>query len=157
MEKLERIEHEGKIYAIIIRSEHEVDGVKFYTPEDYPFQMGVHLREKGEEIEAHIHNPTPRTITTTQEMIHVDYGTLGVDFYDAFAYAAWVGKRLPTGDEWELAARGQTKNLVPIIQVFEITSKIACMYRVSQKLRHVKSPGVCCPPGPAKYRRDTSN
>jgi len=42
-----------------------------------------------------------------------NYPVTWVGYEDAMAYADWAGKRLPTEDEWQLAAQGTDKRLWP--------------------------------------------
>ncbi len=53
--------------------------------------------------------------------ISLDTPVFSVDWYDAYAFAKWSGRRLPTEQEWEKAARGKNGNLYAWGNTFDAT------------------------------------
>ena len=77
----EKIELDGKIIAIIIRSNFTKNGIEFFTPNDFSQQLGYMKRGKDYHIEPHIHNSLSREVMLTQEVLFIKSGKVRVDFY----------------------------------------------------------------------------
>jgi len=82
MPTMEKVTAGGKVLALLIRSSVKVDKTEFFSPQDYPLQVGIHRRNEGDEFAPHIHKPVERTIHTTQEMLYVKMGKIRIVFID---------------------------------------------------------------------------
>lgn len=72
----------GLTMAYIIRYRFSDHGVRFLTPNSYSQQVAYMKHPSGKIIEAHEHNPVPREVYYTQEVLFMKKGRLRVDFYD---------------------------------------------------------------------------
>jgi len=79
---VEKITHETRLLAIILRADTSVEGVKFYTSDDSAQQIGTMAWPEGHIIIPHVHRLVERTISQTQEVLVIQKGKVRVDFYD---------------------------------------------------------------------------
>jgi hypothetical protein len=82
MTGIERIEHEGVIFAEIIWAGVEVEQTTFFSPPESSFQFGLLAHEAGFVEPAHYHQPTRRQIDDLQQMFVVQRGVVAVKLYD---------------------------------------------------------------------------
>ena len=78
---VERVEWQGNPLAIIIRKEFEPETTTFFTPKDYPLQLGIVKLDRGGVIKPHIHRRSEKIIHEVHEALHLQYGKIQVDFY----------------------------------------------------------------------------
>ena len=57
-------------------------GIHFFTPQELSQQVAYMRHPEGKRIQPHFHNPLPREVVYTQEVLFIKKGKLRVDFYD---------------------------------------------------------------------------
>jgi mannose-6-phosphate isomerase-like protein (cupin superfamily) len=80
---VEYIEVEGMLCATIVRAGFREPGIKFFTVDELSQQLAFMRHPTGKRIVPHVHNPVPREVQFTQEVLFIRKGRLRVDFYDA--------------------------------------------------------------------------
>lgn len=116
---VEYILNHKETMAIIIRKNHQVEGIEFLTPDEYSQQIACMHHPKGKKIEAHIHNEVHRNIRFTQEVLVIQRGKLRVDFYDT-EQNYLKSSILETGDIILLVSGGHGFEVIEEIEMVEI-------------------------------------
>lgn len=122
---IEKIFHQNQLLSIIIRAKYSKEGIAFFTPDDFPQQLGYMNREKGYEIEPHVHNLVERNITLTQEVLFIKSGKVRVDYYDDDR--VYLKSRIvQTGDVVLLAAGGHGFKMIEKSEIIEVKQGPYC-------------------------------
>ncbi len=116
---VENVKHGDQFFAIIIRNEFREKGIHFFTPGEYSQQLAYMNHPAGKVIDPHVHNPVPREVTFTQEVLFLRRGKLRVDFYDDGR--TFVESRiLEEGDVILLASGGHGFEALEEIEMIEV-------------------------------------
>ncbi len=116
---MEEILHGNQIIAIIVRSDFNSPGIHFFTPNNFSQQLAYMHHPEGKIIDPHTHNPVPREVLYTQEVLFLKRGRLRVDFYDD-SQNYLESKILAAGDVLLLAAGGHGFEALEEIEMFEV-------------------------------------
>jgi mannose-6-phosphate isomerase-like protein (cupin superfamily) len=116
---VETLEHGGELLAIIVRRDFCDPGVHFFTSGDLSQQLAYMRHPRGKVIEPHVHNPVPREVHYTQEVLFIKKGKLRVDFYDN--HQNYLQSRvLDVGDVILLATAGHGFEVLEDLEMFEV-------------------------------------
>jgi hypothetical protein len=118
-QNVERVEHDGRVIAIIIRAGFRKDGIEFFTPGEFSQQLAYMCRPAGYRIAPHTHNEVHRDVALTQEVLFVRSGKVKIDFYDADRKPL-TNRTVAAGDVILLAAGGHGFTMLEPTELIEV-------------------------------------
>ena len=118
-EAYEEIKHNGKLIAIIMRSNYTSDKVVFFSPPDFSQQLGYLSHKKGSIIKSHIHRKIDRKVILTQEVLFIKKGRILVNLY-AEDKKHIASRELSTDDVIFLCSGGHGFKALEDIEMIEV-------------------------------------
>jgi len=116
---VEKVEYEGKTFALILRSHEQPNGVNFITSQDNPLQLGILKHLGGNKIKPHVHLNSSRTVSSVQEILHIEYGEVEAIFYNINGIE--LGSvRLYEGDTILLLFGGHAFSIIKDSKILEV-------------------------------------
>lgn len=115
----EIIRDKRKILAIIIRKKIKTQDVSFFSPKNFPLQIGFHNRPKNTFIKPHFHPPHNFFIKSNQEVLFVLSGKIKISLYNKQKKLI-AQKILFSGDSILLANGGHAVKFLANSKIFEV-------------------------------------
>jgi hypothetical protein len=117
---LETIAYAGYTLAVILQASFSGEGIHFFTPDSFSQQLGYMKRPSGYAIAPHDHNPVPRTIEWTQEVLFIKSGRVRLDLYAPGSREYIESRILSTGDVTLLAHGGHGLVMLEESEIIEV-------------------------------------
>jgi mannose-6-phosphate isomerase-like protein (cupin superfamily) len=116
---IEKIERDGELLCLIVRSDFHKEGISFFTPNELSQQLAFMRHPVGKTIQPHVHNPVPREVHYTQEVLFIRKGKIRVDLYDK-KQTYLESRVLSAGDVILLATGGHGFEVLEEIEMIEV-------------------------------------
>ena len=116
---IEEIRFNEELWAIIVRDSFNKSGITFFTDNNSSQQLAFMSHAKGKLIQPHLHNPVPRAVDYTQEVLFIKSGKLRVDFYD-YNREKFDSRILSKGDVILLSKGGHGFEVLEDLSMIEV-------------------------------------
>lgn len=104
--------------AIVIRRSAKAESIEFYSPADFPQQIGLMSRPSGYVVPGHVHNEVLREIKATQEVLMIRNGSCEVTLLDLGSDPIRI--ELTKGDVILLASGGHSIKMLEDTEILEV-------------------------------------